>query len=194
LLILFAIALGIYSQSGKTPARHQDLHSSPDGRDGSALAFSPVLPLDDLKGHWTGTSYRGEYGTFTPTTPLQKSESGRPVPPDPARTASLSRVDVTIEITEKYLSMKGVESCWVSLTYHPVGGDSVTTREMYRIHPPAKPIRREARSSERSDAELRRGFRGLPRWEIEERHDLISFRRGVDEFQIVSLQEDVMEL
>ncbi|WP_442510332.1 hypothetical protein SH528x_001946 [Novipirellula sp. SH528] len=91
------------------------------------------IPLADLIGKWTGKSYQGERGNFATSPPLALDKDGQLS--RFSKRKSVAEVDLILEIEEKYLAMKGIEICHLTLSYKSADSERSTERESYRIIP-----------------------------------------------------------
>lgn len=107
----------------------------PSGTSGSYSNVRSVTPaqtfdFQQLVGQWQGIAYQNDLGVFMPAKPLSFDPVNRSRPKEVEARAT---VEFVIEVEEKYLQIKGVEACYITLIHKTLHGHELRSRDMYRI-------------------------------------------------------------
>lgn len=115
------------SDHGQAYVRHEPTgHAASDGNS---------IPWKELAGSWQGTSYRDRMGIFYSTPPLARDDQGRPARRRDAEKEWTATIDVLFEVDEKHLSIRGVETGWMTFSYNTSSSRQESDRNFYRMKP-----------------------------------------------------------
>jgi hypothetical protein len=130
-----AITLCFAIAGCKPSGSHGPLPSGRSGTSTNSGTQATVIPWEKLQGTWKGTASQGS-NSISDESLAAIDETGKISPS--GKSSSSAKVDFLLVVEEKFLSIKGVETCHLTLSYTSDNAEVTSNRDFYRMIPDDK--------------------------------------------------------